>query len=365
MSLAERAGLALLHRIDPERAHALALAALRLGLVPLPRPYVSPRLAVRIAGLDLPNPLGLAAGFDKNAVALAQLLRAGFGFVEVGAITPRPQPGNPRPRLFRLPEARAVINRFGFNNDGADAIARRLARPRPPGIVGINLGANRDSADRAGDYVAVLRICGPHADFATVNVSSPNTAGLRGLQAPGELAALLARVVAARDALPRPIPLFLKIAPDLDAAAIAAIADIALARGIDGIIATNTTVARDGVAGSRHADQAGGLSGPPLAPLARAALAALHAHLGGRLPLIAAGGIDSAGEAFARIRAGASAVQVYTALSYEGLSLVPRILRGLDALLQRNGHATLAEAVGAAAPGTAGAGQASPRSSAG
>jgi dihydroorotate dehydrogenase len=345
VSLFERAGLAALRRLDPETAHGLALRALDAGLMPLPGPVASPRLATDLAGLALPNPVGLAAGFDKNAAALAPLMRAGFGFLEVGAATPRPQAGNPRPRLFRLAEDRAAINRFGFNNDGMEAIAARLAA-RPAGVpVGLNLGANKDSADRAADFAAVLARCGPLIDFATVNVSSPNTERLRDLQGKAALAALLAGVMAARAALPRPIPVFLKISPDLDAAELADVAEVALGSGIAGIVATNTTLARDGLA-SRHRAEAGGLSGAPLFERSTRTLARLSALTGGRLALIGVGGVDSAEAAYQKIRAGASAVQLYTAMVYQGLSLGARIARGLDALLARDGFATVAAAVG-------------------
>jgi dihydroorotate dehydrogenase len=344
-SLVERAGMAVLSRIDPERAHDLALAALRRGLVPLPAPVRSPRLAVTLAGLALPNPLGLAAGFDKNAVALPGLCRAGFGFVEAGAATPRPQPGNPRPRLFRLPAQGGVINRFGFNNEGVAAIAARLAR-RPTGcVVGLNLGANKDSADRPGDFAAVLAACGAHVDFATVNVSSPNTERLRELQGPAALAALLARVQEANAALPRPIPLFLKIAPDLSDEDLAAIAETARVAGMAGIVATNTTLSREGVTGPQAAET-GGLSGAPLFERSTRVVARLSQLTEGRMPLIGVGGIGSADQAYAKIRAGATALQLYSALAFRGLSLVPEILRGLDALLARDGFASVAEAVG-------------------
>ncbi len=345
MNAVERLGLAALHRLDPEQAHGLALAALRRGLVPLPGPVTSPRLATTLAGLALPNPVGLAAGFDKNAVALAALARAGFGFLEVGAATPRPQPGNPRPRLFRLTEDRAAINRFGFNNDGAEAIAARLAaRPRDA-VIGLNLGANKDSPDRAADFAAVLRRCGPLVDFATVNVSSPNTERLRDLQGKAALAALLAGVMETRAALPRPIPVFLKIAPDLDAAGLEDVAEVALSSGIDAVIATNTTLSRDGLK-SAHRGEAGGLSGAPLFERSTRTLARLSHLTEGRLPLVGVGGIGSAEDAYAKIRAGASAVQLYTAMVFQGIGLAARIARGLDALLVRDGYRTLAEAVG-------------------
>ena len=347
MSLIERAGLALLQRTDPERAHGMALKALNMGLVRLPGPIRSPRLSTTVAGLDLPNPLGLAAGFDKNAEAVGPLMRSGLGFIEVGAATPRPQPGNPGERLFRLTEDRAAINRFGFNNDGADAIARRLGQ-RGQGVpVGLNLGANKDSEDRARDFASVLATCGAHLDFATVNVSSPNTERLRDLQGADALRALLRGVLDTRDTLARPIPVFLKIAPDLDEDGLVSIAKVAMETGIDGIVATNTTLSRDGLK-SPHASEKGGLSGKPLFDRSTSVLARLSALTEGRLPLIGVGGIGSAEDAYAKIRAGASALQLYTALSYEGLSLVGRILDGLDAKLMEDGFQTVAEAVGTA-----------------
>jgi len=295
--------------------------------------------------MTLPNPVGLAAGFDKNAEALTPLSRAGFGFLEVGAITPRPQPGNPRPRLFRLPEDGGVINRFGFNNDGMEVAARRLVhRPRDV-VLGLNLGANKDSADRAEDFARVLAHCGPHIDFATVNVSSPNTENLRDLQGAEALAALLRGVMEARDWLPVPIPVFLKIAPDLGDADLSEIADVARAARIDGIIATNTTLARDGLV-SPAKGQSGGLSGRPLFEKSTRVLARLSQITGGEMPLIGVGGVASAEDAYAKIRAGATAVQLYSALVYDGISLAPRIARGLDVLLSRDGFADVAAAVG-------------------
>ncbi|MGS4946230.1 quinone-dependent dihydroorotate dehydrogenase [Meridianimarinicoccus sp. RP-17] len=345
MNVAERIGLALLHRMDPERAHDMALAALARGMVPLPGPVTSDRLRTRLAGLDLPNPVGLAAGFDKTGRAMAPITRAGFGFAELGGVTPRPQPGNPKPRLFRLAEDEAVINRFGLNGAGAAAMATRL-RDRPKGFVmGLNLGANKDSADRAQDYVEVLETCGPFVDYVTVNVSSPNTENLRDLQGRAALWALLTGVMDARARLDRRIPVFVKIAPDLTDAELADIAEVALASAIDGIVATNTTIARDGLT-SRHAHETGGLSGAPLFDRSTRVLARLSQLTGGRLPLIGVGGVGSAEQAYAKIRAGASAVQLYSALVYHGLSLVPRIARGLDDLLARDGYATVADAVG-------------------
>jgi len=341
----ERLGLGLMHRLDPETAHGLALRALRLGLAPAPGPITSPRLRVGLAGIMLPNPVGLAAGFDKNAEALGPLCRAGFGFVEVGAVTPRPQPGNPRPRLFRLPEDAGVINRFGFNNEGMEVASGRLAgRPRDA-VIGLNLGANKDSTDRAADFATVLRHCGAHLDFATVNVSSPNTERLRALQGAEALAALLAGVMAARDDLPRRIPVFLKIAPDLNDSELGEIAQVAHEAALSGIIATNTTLARDGLRSAAR-NEAGGLSGAPLFERSTRVLARLSQITQGEMSLIGVGGIGSAEDAYAKIRAGATAVQLYSALVYRGLSLVSEIARGLDALLARDGFASVAEAVG-------------------
>lgn len=345
-TLTERVGLAALHRCDPETAHGLSLWALRAGLVPLPGVITSPRLETTLAGLSLPNPVGLAAGYDKNAVALAPLLRSGFGFLEVGAATPRPQPGNPKPRLFRLTEDRAAINRFGFNNEGACEIAARLAlRPKSRVPVGLNLGANKDSTDRAADFVEVLATCGPHIDFATVNVSSPNTEKLRDLQGRAALSALLAGVMELRAGLARPVPVFLKIAPDLTEDEIADVAEVALASGIDGVIATNTTLSREGLK-SAHGDEKGGLSGAPLFEKSTRVLARLSQLTEGRLPLIGVGGVSSPEQAWEKIRAGASAVQVYTALVYEGLSLAARIAHGLDRIAAREGFAHVSDAVG-------------------
>ncbi|MFN4154516.1 MAG: quinone-dependent dihydroorotate dehydrogenase [Paracoccaceae bacterium] len=345
MNLIERAGLAALHRLDPETAHGLSLRALNLGLVPLPGPVTSPRLACTLAGMRLANPVGLAAGFDKNATALAALARSGFGFLEVGAATPLPQPGNPKPRLFRLTEDRAAINRFGFNNDGMLAIAARLKnRPRTLPI-GLNLGANKTSPDRAADFAHVLASCGPHVDFATVNVSSPNTEKLRDLQGAAALTALLARVMEVRAELPRPIPVFLKIAPDLTPDEVAEIGAIALAAGLSGIIATNTTLSREGLKGADRSE-AGGLSGAPLFEKSTRVLAQLSQATDGCLPLIGVGGISSANEAYAKIRAGASAVQLYTAMVYHGIGLAARISKGLDALLVKDGFSTVADATG-------------------
>ncbi len=343
MKALEQIGLSTLRRIDPETAHGLAITALRAGLGPKIAPFTSPRLRCDLAGLALPNPIGLAAGFDKNATALAPLARAGFGFVEVGAATPRAQPGNPKPRLFRLTGDRAVINRFGFNNDGMQVIADRLAQRPADGVIGLNLGANKDSTDKAADFATVLAHCGPHVDFATVNVSSPNTEKLRDLQGKAALAALLAGVMETQAGMARAIPIFLKIAPDLTGEEIAEIAEVAQAAGIAGIIATNTTLDRSGLHGP-HAQEKGGLSGQPLFEKSTRVLAQLAGLTD--LPIIGVGGVATAEQAYQKIRAGACAVQLYTALVYGGLSLVDEIVRGLDALLLRDGFASLADAVG-------------------
>ena len=336
----------MLHRFDPETAHGLSLTALRLGLAPLPGPVTSARLKTELAGLSLPNPVGLAAGYDKNAVALGPLSRAGFGFLEVGAATPLPQEGNPKPRLFRLTEDHAAINRFGFNNQGAVLIATRLAtRKRGSVPVGINLGANKTSTDRAADFAQVLALCGPHVDFATVNVSSPNTEKLRDLQGPAALTALLDGVMQVRATLARPIPIFLKIAPDLSPDDLAALADVALSSGLSGIIATNTTLSRDGLRAPQKSET-GGLSGAPLFEKSTRVLAQLSKLTQGKLPLIGVGGISSPEQAYAKICAGASAVQIYTSMVYQGLSVACDIAKGLDTLLARDGFATVAQAIG-------------------
>ena len=343
MRLLENIGLSALRRIDPEVAHGLALKALNIGLGPRGGPISTTRLKTTLAGLDLPNPVGLAAGFDKNATALGALARTGFGFIEVGAATPRPQPGNPKPRLFRLAQDKAAINRFGFNNDGMDIIADRLAA-RPKGaVIGLNLGANKDSKDKSADFATVLTRCGANVDFATVNVSSPNTEKLRDLQGKAALSALLDGVMEARAALANPIPIFLKIAPDLTPDEIAEVAEVANASGIAAIIATNTTLDRDDLHGVHKAEK-GGLSGQPLFEKSTRVLAQLAGLT--TLPIIGVGGVGSAEQAYQKIRAGACAVQLYTALVYGGISLAGDIALGLDRLLARDGFAHVADAVG-------------------
>ncbi len=345
MNLTERLGLTALHKVDPETAHGLSIKALRSGLTPTPGPVTSDRLRTTVAGLELPNPVGLAAGFDKNAEALAPLSQSGFGFIEVGAATPRPQPGNPKPRLFRLTEDKAAINRFGFNNEGMEVIGARLAQRPKNAVIGLNLGANKDSTDRPADFARVLAHCAAHLDFATVNVSSPNTEKLRDLQGKAALTALLAGVIETRNALPRALPVFLKIAPDLTDEELVDIADVARDTGVDAVIATNTTLSRDGLQSS-HRDQAGGLSGAPLFEKSTRVVARLSKLLDGDVPLIGVGGISSADQAYAKICAGASAVQLYTAMVFGGLSLAADIARGLDTLLERDGFGSVAEAVG-------------------
>jgi dihydroorotate dehydrogenase len=327
--------------LDAERAHRLTIRALKA--MPAGRPAdPDPMLAIEVAGLRFPNPVGLAAGFDKDAEVWRQMLGFGFGFVEVGTLTPKPQQGNPKPRLFRLAEDEAVINRMGFNNRGLAAAAARLARrDRLAGIVGVNLGANRDSADRIGDYAAGVRAMLGLADYLTVNISSPNTPGLRALQDRGALSELLAAVTEARGAGP---PLFLKVAPDLEPADIDDIARAAIDHKLDALIVANTTTSRP-VLGSRHRDEAGGLSGAPLKALALQRLRDFRKATGGRLPLIAAGGIGSGADAFERIKAGASLVQLYSALVYRGPGLAKAINAGLKQLLAREGFATIGEAV--------------------
>ena len=334
----------LLFALDPERAHALTLAALRAGLGPVGAPD-PPVLRARLAGLVLPNPIGLAAGFDKDAVAIAPLLRMGFGFVEVGTLTPLPQPGNPRPRIARLVRERAVVNRLGFNNGGQAAALTRLAA-RGPGIVGVNISANKDAPDRVADYAAGAARLGPYADYLTVNVSSPNTPGLRGLQALETLGPLLDGVRAAVGANGPPV--FVKIAPDLTDADVDALAHLALASGVDGLIATNTTLARpDGIGAGLD----GGLSGPPLRARSTEVLRRLRRVTQGRIALVGVGGVASGADAYAKIRAGADAVQLYTGLVYGGPRLVHRIKRDLAALLARDGFARVADAVGVDARG--------------
>jgi dihydroorotate dehydrogenase len=325
-----------LFALEPERVHRLTLRALKTGLAGGPGEITSPRLKQNLFGLDFPNPLGLAAGFDKNADAPDGELKLGFGFVECGTVTPRPQDGNPKPRIFRLIEDRAVINRLGFNNEGhAAAEARLKRRAGRPGLVGINLGANKDAADRVADYVAGYRALAEHASYVTINISSPNTPGLRGLQNPDELAELLSRVVEARRASGIQRPIWLKIAPDLDGEAIAAIVEACIAHGIDALAVSNTTLARPPSLQGKHKGETGGLSGAPLLLPSTRALAQAFVAAKGRLPLIGIGGVATAEDAFSKIAAGASLVQLYTAMIYGGPALPAHIVRGLDDRLER------------------------------
>ncbi len=337
----------MLERLPAELAHGLTVQALKHDLVGR-RPAVQDAiLRVAFRGLEFPNPLGLAAGFDKNAEVADAMLGQGFGFVEVGTITPRPQAGNPKPRLYRLAEDAAVINRLGFNNRGLAAAATNLSRRKRRGIVGVNIGANRQSDDRIADYVAGLKALGPYADYLAINVSSPNTPGLRDLQGRAALEELFDRLDEARDAAGLAVPIALKIAPDLSTTEIAEIAEFSLARGLDGLIVANTTVSRPAGLGSRHRNQAGGLSGRPLFQLSTAVLRQVYRRTGGRIPLIGVGSIGSGADAYAKIRAGAPLVQLYTALIYHGPGLVARINRELAELLRADGFAHVRAAVGA------------------
>jgi len=331
--------------LPAEDAHRTTIAALKAGLGPRASAD-DPSLAVEIGGLRFPNPVGLAAGFDKNAEVAGAMLAAGFGFVECGTVTPKPQAGNPRPRLFRLTEDQAVINRMGFNNHGLDPFAANLSR-RGAGVVGANIGANKDAEDRIADYVTGLRRLWGLADYFTVNVSSPNTPGLRALQSGAALTELLGRIGEARAALPGRYPVFLKVAPDLGDAEIEAIADaVALAR-FDAIVVSNTTLARPETLKSGHRGEAGGLSGAPLMSPSTRVLSLFHAAAKGRFALIGVGGIACGADAYAKIKAGASAVQLYSALVFQGPGLVTAIRRDLARRLAADGHSSLAEAIGA------------------
>ncbi len=342
----------LLDLLDPEVAHGLTLGALARGLGPRGVSPDDPILGIRLWGRDFPNPIGLAAGFDKNASAVGPLFGLGFGLVEVGTITPRPQAGNPRPRVFRLPEDHAVINRLGFAGEGVEAAKRRLVRWRAQGgvgILGVNLGKNRDSADAAADYAEGTRALAALADYLVINVSSPNTPGLRALQGRAELEGLVQAVRAAlAEARPGdPLPVLVKVAPDLEADDLADIAAVALEQGIDGLIATNTTIGRPPDLTGRHRGETGGLSGRPLFTLSTRVLAELRRLTAGRVPLVGVGGVASGAEAYAKIRAGACLVQLYTGLIYQGPALVPRIKAELAALLRRDGFNSVGDAVGA------------------
>jgi dihydroorotate dehydrogenase len=343
--------LPLLRWFDPEDAHRLALQGLKLLPVPRARPD-DHKLAVRAFGLNFPNPVGIAAGFDKNAEVPDALLRLGFGFVEVGTVTVRPQAGNPRPRLFRLERDEAIINRLGFNSEGAEPALRRLAaRAHLPGIVGLNIGANKDSADRAADYVKLIETFAPVASYFTINVSSPNTPGLRNLQHAQALDELLARVIDARERVRRNAgesPVLVKIAPDLSLAELDDVVQVARSRRVDGMVVSNTTIGRPSTLREQYrAREAGGLSGRPLFRLSTRMVAETYVRVEGAFPLVGVGGIDSGGAALTKIRAGASLIQLYSALVYKGLALVENIKNDLASTLLRTGRDSLSEIVGA------------------
>jgi dihydroorotate dehydrogenase len=337
-------GQQLLFSFDPETAHGLSLTALRCG-VPLGAPAKpDPRLEVTVAGIDLPNPLGMAAGYDKNAEVPDALLGLGFGFAEVGTLTPKPQSGNPKPRIFRLPLDQAVINRLGFNNEGHDAAARRLeARLGRAGVVGVNIGANKDSSDRATDYVEGVRRFSRLGTYLTANISSPNTPGLRDMQARAALAELLERMLEARAGLPadQQKPIFLKIAPDLTEGDLDDIADEVMGQGLDGVIVSNTTISRPILRSRTHGGENGGLSGRPLFSRATATLAKMRKRLGTDMPIVGVGGVDSTEAALEKIRAGADLVQLYTGMIYAGPKMPGRIVSGMSEVLDRTGSKSI------------------------
>lgn len=328
-SAVQRLAQDVLMRMDAETAHRTTINALKFGLAPSGAPSPA-NLATTLLGLELPNPIGMAPGFDKNAEVFAPLMRVGFGFVEVGTLTPRPQPGNPAPRVFRLPRAMGVINRLGFNNDGHEAAFERLREREPGQVIGVNIGANKDSAEFVADYVAGVITFSPLADYLALNISSPNTPGLRDLQAEQALTDLLRAVLDARAAQPKQPPILVKIAPDLDETQMDTIARTVLDSGIDGLIVSNTTVSRDAVTGHENAGEPGGLSGRPLFNLATRRLAQMRQRVGPSFPLVGVGGIHSAQSAIAKFEAGANVVQLYSALVYGGLEMVEEIKRGLS-----------------------------------
>ena len=346
-------GQALLLALDPERAHDLAVKSLELGLYPRATEPDDKRLAQRIFGLDFPNPIGMAAGFDKDARVPRELLATGLGFVEVGTLTPRAQSGNPLPRVFRSQADRAIINRLGFNNEGQEAALQRLQR-RPTGVVGVNIGAGRDSSDRIGDYVSGIERMGSVASYFTVNISSPNTPGLRDLQAPETLDALLKRVLTARGALANKPPLLVKLAPDLADADLPEVVDVIVANGVDAIVVSNTTLMRDGLKDATFARETGGLSGRPLFTRSTRMLARVYQLTRGKLPLVGVGGVDSGETAVAKIEAGASLLQLYTGLVFEGPGLIGRIKQALVVAIERAGAHDLKPLIGARADDWAG-----------
>ena len=340
----------LLYMIEPEEAHDMALRALACGMLPRQPEFKSDRLKTKLAGLQLDNPVGLAPGFDKNAETINRIFDHGFGFVECGTVTPKWQAGNPRPRLFRLKKQQAVINRLGFNNRGLEPFVERLQLRTSKGIVGANIGKNKDSEDAVADYVTCLEAVYAHADYVTINISSPNTEGLRDLQEQDALIKLVGSVYGARkkqiEAGQKKKPIFVKIAPDLNDAQKEAIADIAHKRNLDGLIVSNTTITRPDVGELPPRMQQGGLSGKPLFALSTDVLRDMYRLTKGKTPLIGVGGIASADDAYAKIKAGASAIQLYSALVYQGMGLVTKIKRGLDAKLEQDGFKSIRDAVG-------------------
>ena len=342
--------LPLIHLLPPERAHALGLWALKNSLLPPSHITPSPMLAQKLFGLEFSNPIGLAAGFDKNAEALAPLHRQGFGFVEAGTVTPLPQEGNPQPRLFRLKKDAAVINRLGFNNNGLAPFVAALSTRTGGGVVGANIGKNKNAEDAVDDYVRGLEAVYAHADYITINISSPNTQGLRAMQKREQLTQLLTSLMEAkkrqRAACGKNVPLLLKIAPDLDEPDMEDVAEVALALAIDGMIISNTTIKRPRTLQSGLHGEQGGLSGAPLFALSTEVLARMYTLTQGKLPLIGVGGVSSAADAYTKIRAGASLVQLYTALVYQGFGMVRAIVEGLPTLLARDGFKHISEAVG-------------------
>ena len=343
MSLIDGFARSALFTLDPETAHGLSISALKSGLVPGCRADRDPRLAVTVAGLSFPNPVGMAAGYDKNAEVPNELIRLGFGFAEIGTLTPKPQQGNPKPRIFRLVKDHAVINRLGFNNHGHDAAHARISGRRRQGLLGVNIGANKDSDDRVGDYVAGISRFADVADYFTVNISSPNTPGLRNLQTREALSDLLGRVLAERDQKSKRIPVFLKIAPDLTEPDLDDIAAECLAHRLDGVIVSNTTLSRSGLSADPKAGEAGGLSGRPVFIRSTIVLAKMRQKLGVDMPLIGVGGIDSAETAAEKMRAGADLVQLYTGFIYGGPLLPGRIVRGLSRLCDRENLARISD----------------------
>ncbi|MGV8855855.1 MAG: quinone-dependent dihydroorotate dehydrogenase [Devosia sp.] len=335
-------------KMDAETAHGATITALRLGLAPQQTHPDGAELRTSLCGLDLTNPVGMAAGFDKNAEVPRQLAQMGFGMVEIGTVTPRPQSGNPKPRLFRIAGAQGVINRMGFNNEGHAAAFARLKGLRVPAALGVNIGANKDSEDFVADYVAGVAKFAGLADYLTANISSPNTPGLRNLQADEALRRLLGEILAARAKARTRVPIFLKIAPDLDEAALDAIAKVVLATDLDGLIVANTTLSREAVAGLENATEAGGLSGRPLFELSTQKLAQVRLRVGD-LPIIGVGGIHSPQSALAKVEAGANAIQLYSALVFGGLDLLDTIKRGLVAAVRAQGKTNIAQLVGSKA----------------